>query len=107
MPAPKLLRYSGSSGATANTIVAVGPLVPAGRAFVVASVMVMNNAGGSSPVFDLYIGGVPVAFGVTLGPGDVYVERAAVAPAGEYPVQVRSTLANGVQVSVFGQEVDN
>lgn len=108
MAAPTLKRFTANSSATANTAVVVVPAVGATRALVISKIVVSNVSGNSAVVFSLLINGTAIApaVNVPLLAGEVYGETGVVLVAGD-TLQVQSTVASGVQVNVFGQEVDN
>lgn len=115
MAAPKLVHYTSTSHATANTAAGAAPVPAAGRALVIAKITVVVGAGGTpTPVtFSLGVGSgsntdpsFHIANGVTLAAGEVYTESGIILVAGDLLFSLAS-VSSGIRINVFGEEVDN
>ncbi len=100
-----LLRRASVAAFTANTDTIVLAAVPANRAVAISKVVVANTSGGAL-TFRILVGGAAIAYDLSLAAAQVYTETGLVALTGE-TVQARSSVLNGITVSVFGEEVDN
>ena len=105
------LRLVSVSTFTANAWTAVVPLVSANRALVVSKIVVVNGQNAAT-TFGLLIGTTSgsgtghLAYATPLAGGQTYSETGLVIPAGYGLFAVTST-ANGIVVTVSGEEVDN
>jgi hypothetical protein len=100
-----LLRRVAVAAFTANTDTTVVSAVPAARALVISKIVVANTSGGSL-TFRVLVGGAAIAYDIPLAAAQVYTETGLVAATGE-TVQARSSILNGITVTVCGEEVDN
>lgn len=106
MAAPILRHYVLGTMAAA-TATDVFPVVPAGRALVVSKAVVACALTSGTVSFDLRTAGDHFLIrGLVLSPGEAYTETGLVLPAGDN-LRVWVGVADGVDVHVFGQEVDN
>lgn len=104
----KLVRYY-LGAISASTWTAVHAVVPNNRALVVSKIIVSNNSG--APVtFHLGIsasgGNGYIASTIPLAGGQVYTETNLVIENG-FSLVAWCNTANGITVTVFGEEVDN
>lgn len=107
MALPLLRRIQLSAMAAATNTNILPAAIPAGRAFVISKVTVANQT-GATLTFTLFItgSGAPIAQTVSLAVGQVYTEAGIVLTAGDN-MGINCSVANGVAVHLFGQEVDN
>lgn len=111
MPAPKL-RHDKEIAGTANTATPVLPAVIAAARALVVSKLTVSPQINASMTFSIQITSngnftsTFIARDVPLAFGETYTESGLVVAAGE-TVFVYCSVANGVSVNVFGEEVDN
>lgn len=107
MANPILRSYVITSSATPSTWTALGSPVPTGRALVVSKLIVANLQ-GIAQAFGIRnnVTTGRIASSVPLDIGDVYTESGIVLIAGHF-LEVWSSIASGITVTLYGEEVDN
>lgn len=107
MAVPVLRRYgSGAFAAGLGTTTTIVAAVPANRALVVSKIVVANSAAASVKFNIIVAGATYLVNGMSLPVNQVYTETGLVLVAGDTLVASTDT-ANGISVTLFGEEVDN
>lgn len=109
MPAPLLRQHSLDAIAINAWAAVFAPVVPANRAFVIATVTVVNNTAAQVRFF-LSIAATATSTGIfadiILQPNQQFEQKGLVIPAGKQ-MNAYCNVANGIVVTVHGEEVDN